>query len=124
MSRRRKRDPGKEQFWRRMVQLWHAGKQTIRDFCTERDLSEANFHAWRRTIAQRDQASSKPNAHPNKRDTAKPRFVPIRVVSPTSASSTPLELVVGQGRVVRVPPGFDVATLRQLLDLLEEGPTC
>jgi hypothetical protein len=35
-----------------------------------------------------------------------------------------LELVVGSGRVVRVPPGFDVATLRNLLAVLEERPSC
>jgi hypothetical protein len=33
-----------------------------------------------------------------------------------------LELVLAGGRVLRVPPGFDPASLRQLLRLLEELP--
>jgi hypothetical protein len=38
--------------------------------------------------------------------------------------SIPIELVVGGGRVVRVPPGFDADTLRNLLAILEELPSC
>jgi hypothetical protein len=35
-----------------------------------------------------------------------------------------LELVLGAGRVVRVSPGFDAATLQALLAALEEQPSC
>jgi hypothetical protein len=48
-----------------------------------------------------------------------PVFVPVRVV-PAAA----LEVVLGDGRVVRVPAGFDAATLRQLFAVLAETPPC
>jgi hypothetical protein len=34
------------------------------------------------------------------------------------------EVVLRGGRTVRVGPGFDAATLRQLLAVLEEAPPC
>jgi hypothetical protein len=46
-----------------------------------------------------------------------PLFVPVGVVP-----SSTLELVLGHDRVIRVPTGFDAATLRQLLAILEERP--
>jgi hypothetical protein len=48
--------------------------------------------------------------------------VQIVADAPTAQASV-LELVLADGRVVRVAPGFDAATLRQLLTALEgEGP--
>jgi len=51
-----------------------------------------------------------------------PAFVPLRV-KPAPAASV-LEVVVGANRVVRVSPGFDAATLRHLLAVLEEASPC
>jgi hypothetical protein len=111
MSRERGgRQPSvQEQFWRDMLLLWQASGQTIRAFCHAQPLSEPSFHAWRRIIAQRERQP--------------PAFVPVRV-TPTPTASIPIELVFGGGRVVRVPPGFDADTLRNLLAVLEEVPSC
>jgi hypothetical protein len=46
-------------------------------------------------------------------------FVPVTV-----AATPVLEVVLGDGRVVRVPAGFDAATLRQLLMVLQEARPC
>ena len=98
----------KEQFWRDMLLLWQASGQTIRAFCHAQRLSEPSFYAWRRRIiAQRERQQ--------------PAFVPVRV-TPTPTTSIPLELVLASGRVVRVPPGFDADTLRQLLAVLHDLP--
>jgi hypothetical protein len=35
-----------------------------------------------------------------------------------------LEVVLASGRRLRVPSGFDAATLRQVLTVLEEEPSC
>jgi hypothetical protein len=99
---------------------------TIRDFCVEHEVSEPSFFAWRRTIADRDRQSGQPsadgdgNGDSNKTQDS-PAFVPLRVVltaSPTPAG-TAFEVVLRDGRIVRVPAGFDPATLRQLLAILE-----
>ena len=124
MSRRGEHNRAKERFWRRVVRQWRQSGLTVRDFCDEQRLAEPSFYSWRRTIAERDQHAARTRRRAgNGRADSRPTFVPVRVVPATSASSAPLEIVLNQVRVVRVPPGFDAATLRQLLAVLEE-PSC
>ena len=50
-------------------------------------------------------------------------YVPVQVVADAvSPQSSALEVVLTDGRTVRVAPGFDAATLRQLLAVLEGRP--
>jgi hypothetical protein len=121
MARLGQRDLAKERFWRRMMRLWRrrGPSASVRDFCGEHGLSEASFYAWRRILAERDRRTS--GSAPPER----PLFVPLTVLPSAPVAVTPaLELVLGSGRVVRVPPGFDAAALRQLLAVLGETPSC
>lgn len=114
MSTRKQRSSSKERFWRTMFRRWRRSGLSIRDFCDEQQISEPNFYAWRRTIAQRDAEAR--------------TFVPVRVVADEPArgdgagagAGAGLELVVGAGRLLRIGPGFDAATLVRLLAVLEE----
>jgi transposase-like protein len=132
MARGGRRDRGKEWFWRRVLRQWRRSGQSVRAFCDEHGLSQPSFYAWRRCIAERDQEARRmphPQAHTEAaadgRVAAQAIFVPLRVVPNTSAPvAAALEVVLVQGRVLRVAPGFDAATLRQLLAVLEEGPPC
>ena len=108
------RDEGKERFWRRVLQRWRRSGLTVRDFCSAQALAEASFYAWRRTIAERDQQATAG---------IPPVFVPLRVTPPPAAASA-FEVVLGNGRVVRVPAHFEPATLRQLLAVLDEERPC
>ena len=55
----------------------------------------------------------------------KAAFVPVQVVADAfPAQASALELVLVHGRIVRVAPGFDAATLRQLLAVLEGERPC
>jgi transposase len=72
-------------------------------------LSQASFYSWRRELS--------------KRDARRPRFVPVQMLGDEDRAA-PLELVLSGGRSVRVPGGFDAATLRRLLAVLEEQPPC
>ena len=125
-----KQPSAREQHWRDVIQKWHVSGQTVRVFCTEHHLSEPSFYSWRRTIAFRDQPQQAAGActQSTSRDEPadRPAFVPVRVV-PSAVDTTPpasagLELVIGSSRVIRVPPSFDVDTLRRLLTVLEESP--
>ena len=82
----------------------------MRDFCARHDLTTASFYHWRRVLEQR--AAEEPVA-----------FVPVQVVADTMpAQTSALEVVLADGRTLRVAPGFDAATLRQLLAVLEGQP--
>jgi len=114
------RDAAKERSWRRHVARWQRSGRSIRDYCAAEGLAEANFYAWRRTLAARDH-----QARRRGRRTATPAFVPVRVVNgeATSPGHSPVEVVCANGRVLRVGGDFDPQVVRQLLALLEE-PAC
>ena len=52
---------------------------------------------------------------------AKPEFLPVRVVASTpQPAATPIEIALPNGRIVRVRPGFDPATLERVLAIAAE----
>lgn len=111
MAHGRPRDPRKEQQWRQWIRQWQTSGQSVRAFCDRHDLSQPTFYAWRRLLRQRD-ADATP-------------FVAVQVVAdPPPPLAPPLEVVLASGRCLRVTPGFDAHTLRQLLAVLEETPSC
>jgi transposase-like protein len=113
MAHGKARDPRKEQYWRRLIQLWKNSGLTVRAFCERHHITQPSFYAWRRELQQRDA------------DTA---FVPVQIETndqlATVTSIPTIEVVLASGQCVRVTPGFDSATLRQLLAVLQEGGPC
>jgi hypothetical protein len=109
MAHGRARDERKERQWRRWIGEWQASGLSARAFCERRGLTVASFYAWRRVLQQRA--------------AEKAAFVPVQVVAdPVPDRASPLEVVLTGGQTVRVAPGFDAATLRQLLAVLEGRP--
>jgi transposase-like protein len=110
MAHGKPRDPRKEQRWRRLIQLWKNSDLTVRAFCAQHHVTQPSFYAWRRELQQRDAATT---------------FVPVQVEpDDQSAPATPIEVVLAGGRCVRITSGFDPATLRLLLAVLQEVPPC
>ena len=68
------RDAAKERTWQRHVARWRRSGLSIRDYCGREGLAEANFYAWRRTLAARDRQSARPG-----RRTSIPAFRAISV---------------------------------------------
>lgn len=129
MARRGGQDRGKEWKWRRLLRHWRRSGQSVRAYCWEHRVSEPSFYAWRRTIAERDRQARGPGRRRRRPDDSRtpcdaadrsPAFLPVQVTMPPPA----LEIVLRDGRLVRVPSGFDAATLRQLLAVMEETPSC
>src|SRR4051794_8717606 len=110
MTPGRARDAEKERQWRRWIARLQSSGSSVAAFCARPGLSPARFYAWRRTA--------------RRRDAERTAFVPMHVVADAAATPVrPLEVVLADGPVVRVAPGFDATTLRQLLAVLrEEGP--
>ena len=96
------RDPRREQFWRNVIAGWKKSDLSIRDYCSECHLSEANFHAWRRELAKRDQTT--PPAL---------TFLPVHV-----RAEAIVEVVLPNGLVVRVSAGACAATVAALVAAL------
>ena len=111
MAQGRPRDQRKEQQWRQWIEEWQSSGLTVRTFCSRRGLGEARFYAWRRQLQRREV------------DLVRLVAVELAAVAEPGRDSA-LTVVVPGGRTVRVAPGFDAATLRQLLAVLEEEPSC
>ena len=108
MAYGKRHDRQKEQQWRRWLKEWQASGLSVRAFCERQRLSEPSFYAWRRKLATCD--------------ARRPVFVPVQISADEEGltGDSSLEVVLAGGRRVRVPAGFDAATLRQLLAVLEE----
>jgi transposase-like protein len=110
MAPGRARDEQKERQWQRRIEQWRVSGLSVRAFCARHSVATASFYNWRRVLQRRATAEQ-------------PAFVPVQVVADTMpAQTSALEIVLADGRAVRVAPGFDAATLRQLLAVLEGRP--
>jgi transposase len=110
MAQSKPRDPRKERQWRQRVHEWRDSGLSVREFCDRHRLAEPSFYAWRRALQQREDAGT---------------FIPVRLAPEEEpAPAGGVEVVLAGGRRLRVRPGFDPATLRQLLAVLEEVPPC
>ena len=108
------RDPRKERFWRRLLQRWQRSGLSIRAFCRQQGCSEPSFHAWRRTLAQRDRQTATTSAPVT--------FVPLHVQQEPVLTDAPLELLLTNGRRLRIPPGYPATLLAEVLAVLEALP--
>ena len=109
MAQGRARDEQKERQWRHWIAEWRASGLSVRAFCGRRGVATPSFYHWRRVL--------------ERRAAEKAAFVPVQVVTEAvPALASALEVVLTDGRMVRVAPGFDAATLRQLLAVLEGRP--
>jgi transposase len=99
----------RESYWRTVLARWRRSELSVRAFCQAEDVSEPTFYVWRRKL---DQTESN-----------EPAFLPVHVIADVveSPAIPGIEIVLANGRCLRVQPGFDPTTLVKLIDLLEAG---
>jgi transposase-like protein len=97
----RKRDPELEQFWRQAVAERERSGLSISAFCAARQLSQANYYAWRRELQKRDRSAPAMT------------LVPVHV-----RADAILEVVLTGGVTVRVPAGADASAVARLVAAL------
>lgn len=100
----------REQFWRDLIGRQQKSGQSIREFCDWEGVSQPSFYSWRRRL----QLTEK---------TARARFVPVQVLGAHAAAAPGrIEIVLEDGRCIRVGPGFDRQALGDVLSVLEQHP--
>lgn len=97
----------REQYWRSVVDRCRQSGLSAQAFCRAEGLSRKTFCKWRREFLRRD--------------TPGPAFLPVRVVEEATAAPPrqSVEILLANGRCLRVGPGFDGQTLMQVVGLLE-----
>jgi hypothetical protein len=113
MSQGKPRDAAKEQSWRQLMQRWQRSGLSVRAFCQRQRLAVPSFYAWRRTLRQRDRLADQVPAV---------TFIPVQVRHDDSAPRPPLEVLLANGRCLRIPHGYDADHLRDVLLTLEAVP--
>lgn len=96
--------------WRQQIADWKQSGQTIRAFCSERNLTESQFHLWKRMLGARPMRSA---AGSVKNPT--PAFVPVSVAG---LRGSPIMLKM-HGATLRIEPGVDLELLRAVLQSLK-----
>lgn len=109
MSSKGRRNRGdREQFWRDLIQRQRHSGQSIRAFCESQGVSAPSFFSWRKRLSQ---------------DRPRSQFVPVQIdVESASAPPGRIEIRLNEGTCVRVEPGFDAQSLRDVLAVLEPPP--
>ena len=120
MKRRVRRiDEAKHRYWQNVVRRWQRDGGDVRAYCRKAGVKESAFYWWRRRLTEdkpkivnRTMASALP---------ARPQFVPLQVVAdPAVGWGSAVEVVLGNGRIVRVRAGMDRRLLAEVLSVAEE----
>jgi transposase-like protein len=142
-KRVRRSDPQRERQWQAAVRQWQKSGQSIRDYCRDQGLRESAFYFWRRELTRRglagiqqpgdgqppaSKAPGKEGAAARRRRTSatrhdRARFLPVQVVlDREQPGTTSIEIVLRDGRQIRVQSGFDHQVLTDVLRVLEARP--
>jgi hypothetical protein len=101
----------RETYWRSVLARWKRSGLSVRTFCRFEGLNQGTFYWWRREL--------------NRRDQPQPAFLLVRILPDRAElTSGSIEVVLANGRSVRVGAGFDPQTLVRVVELLEGGRSC
>jgi hypothetical protein len=97
-------------YWRQQIADWKKSGQKMRPFRGERNLTESQFHLWRRTLGVKPMGiSARSVTNPT------PAFV---AMSDADLKGSPITLKL-HGATLHVEPGVDVGLLRAVLQALK-----
>ena len=117
MSDSGKGDAEKARYWQRTISEAAQSGTSIRQFCRQRRLKESQFYWWQHKLRASRQAGTTP------RPGGKGRPASFALVSDEAgATDAGIELVLGDGRKLRIRQGVNEETLRAVLAALEPPP--
>ena len=97
--------------WIERVRRCERSGLDVAEFARREGIKAKQLSWWRWRLRSSDEPAM----------AAEPEFLPVRIVTSTPpSSSTPIEIVLPSGRLVRVRPGFDPATLERVLAIAGE----
>ena len=111
-----KGDAEKARYWQRTISEAARSGMSIREFCRRRRLRVSQFYWWQRKLrAGRDARTGRGlGVNGNQASFA-------LVSEEAGATDVGIELVLGDGRRLRIHQGVDEQTLRSVLAALEPG---
>ena len=119
----RKVSDERKQIWRDLVERQPTSGLNIARFCADAGVSQNAFYVWKKrllTITQQDRGAMPRRKRRRKKAVAK-SLVPVRVIPDVShqpPTAKPIEIAWPNGVALRVAPGCDSKTLREVFVLL------
>ncbi len=113
-----KGDAEKARYWQRTISEAARSGMSIRAFCRQRRLRESQFYWWQRKLRAGRQGGTMPRPSGN----GSPASFAL-VSDEAGVTDAGIELVLGEGRKLRIRQGVDEETLRSVLAALEQ-PRC
>jgi len=90
-----------EKKWRPHVEAWESSGLSLRAYALREGIGVGNLSSWKRQLRPAREARTS--------------FVPVVVDPGPTRRADGLELVVGNGMVLRIPADFDEATLARVI---------
>ena len=113
----RRVDEGKREQWRKLIAEAVRSGTSIREFCRQRRVNEPQFYAWRARLSGKVHGAARRRAL----STAKSTTFALVSGAP-GALDAGIELVLADGRRVRISRGVDESTLRTVLSAVGSAP--
>ena len=117
----------KELRWREMLERFADSNVSVREFCASEGVSEPSFYAWRKKLGMRKSGSTRTRPARRRNDRSDNGrndqshngrlFVPLQVLDAAAAT---LEIVHPLGYRIQVAGDVNPATLRQVIEVLDE----
>jgi hypothetical protein len=98
-----------------VVEAWRGSGERLSEFARRQGIKPRRLGQWARRLESPGEGMA---------------FHPVRVVEAAGGDGRrgpkgePIEIVMGDGRSVRVPPGFAAQDLERVLSVLGARPTC
>jgi hypothetical protein len=115
MRKTREVDGDQEQFWRMVVETWQTSELSIRQFCKKEGLSEPQFYQWRKKLVGCGTQLAIQD------DPGQPAFIEVAIPKNNDVA---IELLLTSGNTLRIQPGTDIATLKDMLSALHQAGLC
>lgn len=108
-------DVEKQRYWQRTIGDAARSGMSIREFCRQRRVKESQFYWWQRKLKAGRQERNKPSVQGD-------RAASFALVSEGGMDMPAgLELVLQDGRRLRISQGVQEETLRAVLAAMESG---
>jgi hypothetical protein len=121
MAGRTARSVEKERYWREVIDGWRRSGGSVREWCSERHVSEPSFYSWRRVLTERDAAAVSQSAggQNSGQKPAQTTMLPVEIMpSRSPQESAPLEITFAGGTHLLVRAHCQVSLLREVLAVL------
>jgi hypothetical protein len=120
MSQAKQRDMTKERQWQKIIREAACSRMSIREFCRQRGLKESRFYWWQRKFKEPRQQQTR-SCRGGGKSASEAQATFALVSDEPGALDAGIELVLSNGRRLRINKGVDEQTLRSVLAAVESS---